>query len=54
MGYSPWGHKESDTTEHTHTLREAGGGPPPELLLLSSLHPLPGSGAGAALWAACL
>ena len=19
-GYSPWGHKESDTTEHTHTL----------------------------------
>ena len=18
-GYSPWGHKESDTTEHTHT-----------------------------------
>ena len=18
MGYSPWGHKESDTTEHTH------------------------------------
>ena len=19
MGYSPWGHKESDTTEHTHT-----------------------------------
>ena len=20
VGYSPWGHKESDTTEHTHTL----------------------------------
>ena len=19
MGYSPWGRKESDTTEHTHT-----------------------------------
>ena len=19
MGYSPWGHKESDTAEHTHT-----------------------------------
>ena len=19
MGYSPWGHKESDTTEHAHT-----------------------------------
>ena len=19
MGYRPWGHKESDTTEHTHT-----------------------------------
>ena len=19
VGYSPWGHKESDTTEHTHT-----------------------------------
>ena len=19
MGYSPWGHKESDVTEHTHT-----------------------------------
>ena len=22
VGYSPWGHKESDTTEHTHTERE--------------------------------
>ena len=21
VGYSPWGHKESDTTEHTHTQR---------------------------------
>ena len=21
-GYSPWGHKESDTTEHTHTHKE--------------------------------
>ena len=20
MGYSPWGHKESDTTEHPHTI----------------------------------
>ena len=20
VGYSPWGHKESNTTEHTHTL----------------------------------
>ena len=20
MGYSPWGHKESDTTEHIHFL----------------------------------
>ena len=20
MGYSPWGHKELDTTEHEHTL----------------------------------
>ena len=20
MGYSPWGHEESDMTEHTHTL----------------------------------
>ena len=19
LGYSPWGHKESDTTEHAHT-----------------------------------
>ena len=22
MGYSPWGRKESDTTEHTHTKQE--------------------------------
>ena len=22
MGYSPWGCKESDTTEHTHTKQE--------------------------------
>ena len=21
-GYSPWGHKESDTTEHPHTLQQ--------------------------------
>ena len=21
MGYSPWGHKELDMTEHTHTHR---------------------------------
>ena len=23
-GYSPWGHKESDTTEHTHTHTHLG------------------------------
>ena len=22
MGYSPWGHKESDMTKHSHTLRD--------------------------------
>ena len=22
MGYSPWGHKESDTTEHAHTHKQ--------------------------------
>ena len=25
MGYHPWGHKESDATEHTH-MNEASGG----------------------------
>ena len=24
MGHSPWGHKESDTTEHTHALHGPG------------------------------
>ena len=23
-GYSPWGHKESDMTEYTHTLKDFG------------------------------
>ena len=53
MGYSPWGHKESDTTEHTHTLREVGGGPgarrwldPPRAAPALVSTPLPGSGAG--------
>ena len=23
-GYSPWGHRESDTTEHAHILRKEG------------------------------
>ena len=30
MGYSPWGRKESDTTErpiHTHSLNQANGWP---------------------------
>ena len=22
VGYNPWGHKESDTTEHTHTYTQ--------------------------------
>ena len=26
-GYSPWGHKESDATEHAHTLKYGAGCP---------------------------
>ena len=29
LGYSPWGRKESDTTEFTHSLTHPYSGPPP-------------------------
>ena len=42
MGYRPWGHKESDTTEHTHTHTHTGFAPQflvrvPKSLLISWL-----------------
>ena len=34
MGYSPWGHKESDMTEHTHAMSNTDNNEPESLLPL--------------------
>ena len=39
MGYNPWGHKESDTTEHAHSHRWLSGN-----LNAGDLGLIPGSG----------